>query len=142
MRPAACSSSSPIDGPAAMQLDAEPDRRAALAQYRARASVYNFELALLEPIRREAISNVVAHLKPAAHVVAAGLQWASPWTWPANWFVLLAALHSTTSLEGLDRPWDKLAGLVGSLDVQTRCMGAIYIASGARGKRPRRASAR
>lgn len=47
----------------------------------------------------------------------------------------LAALYSTTSLEGLDRPWDKLAGLVGSLDVQTRCMGAIYIANGVRGKR-------
>jgi len=31
-----------------MQLDAEPDRRATLAQYRARASVYDFELALLE----------------------------------------------------------------------------------------------
>lgn len=220
----------------AMRLGAGPDRRAALAQYRARASIYDLELALFEPIRREAISrlalrrgdtvldvgcgtglsfarlqqdigpkgkivgieqcpemlqqaqrrveqqawsnvtllcapveeagipvmadaalfhfthdilrcpeaiaNVLRHLKPAAHVVAAGLQWAGPWTWPVNLFVLPAALHSTTSLEGLGRPWDKLAGLVGSLDVQTRLMGAIYIASGACGKRSRRAAPR
>lgn len=218
-----------------MRPGAKPDHAAALAQYRARASIYDFELALFEPIRREAISrlalrrgdtvldvgcgtglsfaqlqqdigptgqiicieqspemlqqaqrrveqqawrnvtllcapveeaeipvmadaalfhfthdilrsseaiaNVVGHLKPAAHVVAAGLQWAGPWTWPVNFFVLPAALHSTTSLEGLDRPWDKLAGLVGSLDVQTRLMGAVYIASGACGKRLRRAGA-
>lgn len=212
----------------AMWPGATPDRAAALAQYRSRASFYDFELALFEPIRQEAISqlalrhgdtvldvgcgtglslgrlqqevgpkgrvigieqcpemlelaqrrvkqqgwrnvtllctpvetaaiermadaalfhfthdilrspeavaNVVAHLKPAAHVVAAGIQWAGPWAWPVNWFVLPVALHSTTSLEGLGSPWDKLAALVGPLDVQTRCMGAVYIASGVRGK--------
>ena len=216
-----------------MWSGAGPDRAAALAQYRSRASFYDLELALFEPVRQEALSllalrrgdtvldvgcgtglsfarlqqdigptgrivgveqcpemlqlaqrrveqqgwtnvtllcapvetaaipvkadaalfhfthdilrspeavaHVVAHLKPAAHVVAAGIQWAGPWAWPVNWFVLPAALRSTTSLEGLDKPWDKLAGLFGSLDVQTRCMGAVYIASGARGKRPRRA---
>lgn len=213
---------------------AAPDRAAALAQYRSRASFYDLELALFEPIRQEAISqlalrrgdtvldvgcgtglslgrlqqevgpkghvvgieqcpemlelaqrrveqqgwrnvtllcapvetaalermadaalfhfthdimrspeavaNVVAHLKPAAHVVAAGIQWAGPWAWPVNWFVLPIALHSTTSLEGLGSPWDKLAALFGPLDVQTRCMGAVFIASGARGKRPRRSA--
>lgn len=213
-----------------MKRDAGPDRKAALAQYRARASIYDFELALFEPIRREAvarlalrhgdtvldvgcgtglsfeplqqgigakgrivgieqcpemlqqahdrieqsqwknvttlcapveiaeipvmadaalfhfthdilrrpeaIANVVRHLKPGAHVVAAGLQWAGPWAWPVNWFVLPAALHSTTTLEGLGRPWDKLAGLVGNMEVQTRFLGAVYIASGVYGERP------
>lgn len=33
-----------------------PDRAAALAQYRRRASVYDLELALFEPIRREAVA--------------------------------------------------------------------------------------
>ncbi|MGH6639484.1 MAG: class I SAM-dependent methyltransferase [Polaromonas sp.] len=207
-----------------MKPDAGPDREAALAQYRARASFYDFELALLGPIRREAIArlalrsgdtvldvgcgtglsfeplqqdigaqgrivgieqcpemlqqardrieqsqwknvttlcapvelaeipvmadaalfhfthdilrqpeavaNVVRHLKPGAHVVAAGLQWAGPWLWPVNGFVLPAALHSTTTLEGLDRPWDKLAGQVGNMEVTTRLLGAVYIASG------------
>ena len=33
-----------------------PDREAALAQYRERAAVYDFELALFEPIRRQAVA--------------------------------------------------------------------------------------
>ena len=53
-------------------------------------------------IREEAaIANVLSHLMPGARVVAAGLQWAPPWMWPTNGFVLLAALYSVTSLEGL-----------------------------------------
>jgi ubiquinone/menaquinone biosynthesis C-methylase UbiE len=35
---------------------ASPDRHAALAQYRRRAAVYDLELALLEPVRRSAVS--------------------------------------------------------------------------------------
>jgi len=35
---------------------AGPDRQAALAQYRRRASVYDLELALFEPVRRSAVS--------------------------------------------------------------------------------------
>ena len=36
-------------------MPAKPDRQAALEQYRRRAGVYDLELALFEPIRREAI---------------------------------------------------------------------------------------
>jgi len=35
-----------------------PDRDAALAQYRRRASVYDFELALFEPVRRQAVARL------------------------------------------------------------------------------------
>lgn len=39
-------------------LGGPPDRRAALAQYRRRAGVYDLELALFEPIRRRAIAGL------------------------------------------------------------------------------------
>lgn len=47
-----------------------PDRRAALAQYRARAAVYDLELALFEPIRRQAIARLA--LQPGQTVLDIG----------------------------------------------------------------------
>ncbi len=47
-----------------------PDRYAALAQYRRRAGVYDLELALFEPIRRQAIARLA--LKTADVVLDAG----------------------------------------------------------------------
>jgi demethylmenaquinone methyltransferase/2-methoxy-6-polyprenyl-1,4-benzoquinol methylase len=78
----------------------------------------------------EAIHHVVRGLKPGAHVVAAGLQWANPWAWHTNWFVWLAAIHSVTSLEGLDQPWSLLVKHLSELQVSTTLMGGVYIASG------------
>jgi SAM-dependent methyltransferase len=80
--------------------------------------------------RPDAIANVVAHLKPGARVVASGLTWARGLAFPANAFVLIAALHSVTSLEGLRKPWSELAARIGPLDVQSMLLGAVYIASG------------
>lgn len=77
-----------------------------------------------------ALNNVVGSLKPGAHVVAAGLQWAAPWAWATNCFVLLAAMHSVSSLEGLAQPWSRLAEQVGEMDVSTTLMGGVFIASG------------
>jgi SAM-dependent methyltransferase len=77
-----------------------------------------------------ALDNVLAHVKPGARVVATGLQWAPPWALPTNGFVMLAALHSVTSFEGLGHPWSKLALRLRDLDVQHSLMGGIYIASG------------
>ncbi|MEZ0306417.1 MAG: class I SAM-dependent methyltransferase [Ramlibacter sp.] len=77
-----------------------------------------------------AIANVLAHLKPGARVVASGLQWAPPWAWPTNGFVMLAALYSVTSLEGLGKPWDLLASHLADVQVQHTMLGGIYIASG------------
>ena len=47
-----------------------PDRDAALAQYRGRASVYDLELALFEPIRRRAIAQLA--LRPGDVVLDVG----------------------------------------------------------------------
>lgn len=77
-----------------------------------------------------ALDNMLSHLKPGARVVATGLQWAAPWAWPTNGFVMLAALHSVTSFEGLGHPWSKLARRLRDVDVQHALMGGIYIASG------------
>jgi len=77
-----------------------------------------------------AIANVFEHLKPGARVVAAGLQWAPPWAWPTNGFVMLAALYSTTSLEGLGHPCSRLAPRLADFRVQHTALGGIYVGSG------------
>lgn len=79
---------------------------------------------------KPSLDHVLAHLKPGAHVVASGLQWAHPWLWPANLFVLAAALYSVSSLEGLGRPWDKLAARLRDVQLQTSLLGGIYIVKG------------
>jgi len=82
-------------------------------------------------VREEAaLANVFSHLKPGARVVASGLQWAPPWMWPTNGFVLLAAMYSVTSFEGLGHPWDRLSAHLREVEVRTTLMGGIYIASG------------
>ena len=78
----------------------------------------------------EALHNVVRSLRPGASVVACGLQWANPWAWPMNLFVLGAALHSVSSLAGLERPWSLLAGELDGLHVDTMLAGAVFVASG------------
>jgi hypothetical protein len=96
--------------------------------FKADAALFHFTHDVLrEP---QAIANVLAHLKPGARVVASGLQWAPPWLMPTNVFVLMAAMYSVTSLEGLTQPWDKLAAHLHDVEVDTAFMGGIYIASG------------
>jgi len=94
----------------------------------ANAALFHFTHDILR--NDAAIRNVMGRLKPGAHVVAVGLQWAAPWAWPTNGFVWLAALRSVTCMEGLDRPWSLLAEAVGKMEVSTTLFGAIYIASG------------
>jgi len=95
---------------------------------RADAALFHFTHDILR--RSEAVANVVAHLKPGARVVATGLKWAPRWAVPVNALVLPAALHSVTSLEGLGKPWSRLAEHLGRLEVSTTLLGAVYIASG------------
>ena len=77
-----------------------------------------------------ALDNVFAHLKPGAHVVATGLQWAPSWAVAVNAFVLGAALYSISSLDGLDRPWSGLEQRLKDFEVTPEWMGGVYIASG------------
>jgi SAM-dependent methyltransferase len=95
---------------------------------RANAALFHFTHDILR--RREAVANVISHLAPGARVVASGLKWARPARWPVNLIVWPAALRSVTSLEGLDRPWSKLAEALDQLHVESLLAGAVYIASG------------
>ncbi len=79
---------------------------------------------------RNAIANVVSHLKPGARVVAAGLKWAPIRTMPLNLFVWNAALRSTSTLEGLARPWSNLEALIPGLEVEQMLGGTVYVATG------------
>lgn len=94
----------------------------------ANAALFHFTHDILR--NPDAIRNVLKHLKPGARVVAAGLQWASPWAWATNCFVALAAMHSVSSLNGLDQPWSLLARELGGMDVSSTPWSGIYIATG------------
>ena len=77
-----------------------------------------------------ALGNVRRHLKPGARVVAAGLKWAPLRAMPLNLLVWGAALRSTTTLEGLARPWSHLEELAPNLQVEEMLGGMVYLASG------------
>jgi SAM-dependent methyltransferase len=95
---------------------------------RADAALFHFTHDIVRD--EDSIANILAHLRPGARVVASGLQWAPPWSWPANGFVMLAALYSVTSLEGLGHPWSRLERRLADFSVQHVVLGGIYIATG------------
>ncbi len=77
-----------------------------------------------------ALANVVSHLRPGARIVAAGLKWAPARTMPLNILVWNAALRSTSTLEGLARPWSHLERLLSQLEVEQMLGGTVYVAGG------------
>lgn len=77
-----------------------------------------------------ALANIVNDLKPGARVVAAGLKWAPVRTMPLNLFVWNAALRSTSTLEGLARPWSNLEQILQNIEVEQTLGGTVYIAHG------------
>ena len=87
-----------------------------------------------------ALRHVLRHLKPGATVVAVGLQWAPPWAVLANCFVLGAALHSVSTLEGLDKPWSLLEPALHDFTVETLWGGGIFLAHGVLAPAPRSAA--
>lgn len=95
---------------------------------RADAALFHFTHDVLQ--QPAALDNLTRRLRAGAPVVACGLQWAPPWAWPVNLFVLGAALHSVTSFDGLREPWQGLAGYLDTVRVDTHLAGGAYIASG------------
>lgn len=100
------------------------------AQWRGRAdaALFHFTHDILR--HPAALDNILGHLRPGARVAATGLQWAQPWAWPVNCFVLGAALYSVSSLDGLDQPWSRLATRLDHVEVRPAWMGGIFIATG------------
>lgn len=92
------------------------------------AALFHFTHDILR--RPTALDNVLRHLKPGARVVATGLQWAPPWAWPVNLFVLGAATYSVSSLDGLAQPWSELAARLQGFEVHPTWMGSVFVASG------------
>ena len=100
------------------------------------AALFHFTHDILR--RPEAIANVMRQLKPGARIVASGLKWAPPPMWAVNLFVFPAALRSVTSFDGMDRPWGLLEDQVGRMNVESRLLGGVYVASGVRAPSPPR----
>ncbi|MGK2898232.1 MAG: class I SAM-dependent methyltransferase [Burkholderiaceae bacterium] len=109
-----------------IQAPAEGARIACTAD----AALFHFTHDILrEP---QALANVARSLRPGAHVVACGLQWAGLWAWPVNLFVLGAALRSVSSLDGLHRPWSLLGASLDDLSVESLLGGAVFLVHGTR----------
>jgi len=92
------------------------------------AALFNFTHDIMRT--PAALANVVSHLKPGARVVATGLKWAPARAMPLNLFVWNAAMRSTSTLEGLARPWSNLEGILQDLEVEQMLAGTVYIAHG------------
>ncbi|HYL60024.1 MAG TPA: methyltransferase domain-containing protein [Candidatus Acidoferrales bacterium] len=92
------------------------------------AALFHFTHDILRT--RAAVAHVIERLKPGARIVAAGLKWAPRRAMPLNFFVWFAALRSISTLEGLSRPWDRLAELVDDLVVEEMLGGTVYVAAG------------
>jgi hypothetical protein len=74
-----------------------------------------------EPLRR-----VLSRVRPGGRIVASGLKW-TPWPL-RNLLVLGAALHSVTTLAGLDAPWRSLEPWLGEPELETMFGGMVYLA--------------
>ena len=110
--------------PHGCRLQCAPAEQARLPA-RADAALFHFTHDVLRC--PQALDHVLAHLRPGARIVATGLQWAPPWAWPVNLFVLGAARRSVSTLSGLARPYDLLASRCRTHEVHSRLLGAAFL---------------
>jgi SAM-dependent methyltransferase len=75
------------------------------------------------------LAGVVAQLRPGARVAAAGVMYPRRLV-PLRPLVRRAARRYVTTLEGLDRPWSHLEGLLDALVVERLLLGTLYVVSG------------
>jgi len=85
---------------------------------------------------REAVQNVVRHLKLGGRVAVVGLTWGPWWALPFNLIQWVKMRRGATTHEGLGQPWSNLAALIPDLQVTKPAVrlhyGAYYFASGTR----------
>ncbi len=79
---------------------------------------------------RGAVANVVKNVRPGGTIVAAGLKWAPVRAMALNPLVWGAAMRSTSTLEGLARPWSHLEQLVPNLEVEEMLAGTVFVVKG------------
>jgi SAM-dependent methyltransferase len=78
----------------------------------------------------EALSNVLAHVRPGGRIAAARGKRAPGWMLPANLYLGYAMRRYTTTTEGFDRPWRLLEALLPDLRVEPLLLGGAYVAWG------------
>ena len=75
-----------------------------------------------------ALENIIAQLKPGAHIVAVGMKWAQWWNVPINLTVLRRARRFITTFDGLRAPWSHLKDLATDFRCEPLLGGGAYIA--------------
>jgi SAM-dependent methyltransferase len=79
---------------------------------------------------RSAVANVVKNVRPGGTIVSAGLKWAPLRSMVLNPLVWGAAMRSTSTLEGLSRPWSHLEELLPHLIVEEMLAGTVFVVKG------------
>jgi SAM-dependent methyltransferase len=95
---------------------------------RADGALFHFTHDILQT--RAAVDNVMRGVKSGGRVVSAGLKWAPRWLPAVNALVRIAAWRSTTTTNGLDKPWRELERYLRGLEVEQAAGGGIYLACG------------
>ncbi|MGH9035973.1 MAG: class I SAM-dependent methyltransferase [Acidimicrobiia bacterium] len=79
---------------------------------------------------REAVDNVVSHLRPGGRVAAVGPMWAPWWAPGMNLLIWYCTSPYVTTYEGFDEPWSHLAARVPGLRVEPQELLGRYFAWG------------
>jgi SAM-dependent methyltransferase len=80
------------------------------------------------------LDRVIGACRPGADVVAFGPKWASGWRRLLNPLVRRGIRPYVTTFEGLDAPWDHLAGRLDGFSVRPLAGGTLYLAHGRVGR--------
>ena len=79
---------------------------------------------------RNALRNVMNHLRPGAWVAAGGGKWAAPWMLAVNLPVMILHAPYVRSFEGFHRPWSHLEQLLEDGHVRELGLGSGFILTG------------